>query len=524
MRAVLAGALVFALALWLRLHAIDRESLWLDEAYSYKRAALPLLETINESMARFHNPVYFVFMHFWILFGDSELWLRLPSALAGALAAVMVFSSGYILAGTRAGLAAGTLLAIAPEQVYYGQETRMYATLSMAVGLALVGFTWLATHRSLAARPLWFLRRVFKDRPAPTRKAKLAWLACFLGATLAIYLHNTGVVFLAPFGVAMLLVTFACGRRGFSFFANASLVIGGALLVWSPYVMSLLGQAQRLTERFWATFPSLARCRRIARQLYLLDAPFDSLVSALVLGGVIAAIVLLRRRSYLFWALGLLALLGPVTMLLLSLHTPILGARLLIWAPLPLFVLVGAGVSVLRHPGWTLAFCAVALALTAPRLQFDYKDLSKERWRELHAAILPRIGPHTVVVANTRQEYLPLMYYFERRDGPLEPFPLIENPKTRFTRVTDKKEARAEMKAAKHLLIIDRKKGKRSKKLLKTLRKRWERVSTVYWDRIRVDELVRTKKDGSHAVKLKPFVAGNGKGGYAKVRSKRRLR
>src|SRR3972149_5708150 len=130
----LAGGAIFVLALWLRLHAIDRESLWLDEADTYKRAVLPLMQTIDESIARYHNPSYFVFMHYWVALGDNEFWMRLPSALASALTAALVFLAGHVIARMRAGLVAGVLVALAPEQVYYGQEARMYAMLGSAAG------------------------------------------------------------------------------------------------------------------------------------------------------------------------------------------------------------------------------------------------------------------------------------------------------------------------------------------------------------------------------------------------------
>ena len=129
-----------------------------------------------------------------------------------------------------------------------------------------------------------------------------------------------------------------------------------------------------------------------------------------------------------------------------------------------------------------------------------------------------------MVVANTRQEYLPLEYYFERRDAPLEPFPLVENPKTHFKRVTSKRKAKAQMRAAKHVLIIDRKTGNRSKKLIKSMRKRWDRIATRYWDGLRVDELVRTRKDGRPVVKVKPLGAGKHKRSSKKVRRRRRVR
>lgn len=80
--------LLFALALVPRLYQLDAQSLWLDEGSSWalSRAswAYLLADLFNPSSA---YPLYHLLLKGWMaLFGASEAALRMPSALAGALA------------------------------------------------------------------------------------------------------------------------------------------------------------------------------------------------------------------------------------------------------------------------------------------------------------------------------------------------------------------------------------------------------------------------------------------------------
>ncbi|MFI6319450.1 glycosyltransferase family 39 protein [Nonomuraea sp. NPDC050556] len=90
-----------------------------------------------------HFLPYYLFMHFWVKAGTAELWLRLPSAIAIAVAAGFLGDLGRRLHSARAGLTAGVLLAVLPSVSYYGAFARPYAFAAAAV---VVSF-W-ALHRA----------------------------------------------------------------------------------------------------------------------------------------------------------------------------------------------------------------------------------------------------------------------------------------------------------------------------------------------------------------------------------------
>ena len=92
-RAPLVCLALFVTALLVRLYRLDAQSLWLDEGSSWElsRAGWATLasELLNPSAA---YPLYHLMLKGWMaLFGDSEFALRLPSALAGAMAVPVVY-------------------------------------------------------------------------------------------------------------------------------------------------------------------------------------------------------------------------------------------------------------------------------------------------------------------------------------------------------------------------------------------------------------------------------------------------
>src|ERR1700719_4417526 len=57
-----------------------------DEALHFRLANQPSLAlSYKASLTAAHPPLYILLLHFWRVLGVSELWLRLPSVLAGTV-------------------------------------------------------------------------------------------------------------------------------------------------------------------------------------------------------------------------------------------------------------------------------------------------------------------------------------------------------------------------------------------------------------------------------------------------------
>ena len=98
-----------------------------------------------------HLPLYFFLMHYWIrAAGNSAGEVRLPSALFGALAAGAIFLLGEHLFGMFVGLASAAFMALAPDQIYFSQQARMY---SLLVLLAVLSTYLIALSKKHARKP-----------------------------------------------------------------------------------------------------------------------------------------------------------------------------------------------------------------------------------------------------------------------------------------------------------------------------------------------------------------------------------
>lgn len=130
--------LIIFLAFALRVYALDRQSFWSDEGLSVHYASSPVGELLTRIRVGFHNPLYFLGLHFWMgLAGESDWAIRFFSVWPSVLAVALLFKLGQLLYGRHAGLLSALVLAANPFAVYYAQEARMYAQI-LALGLACV--------------------------------------------------------------------------------------------------------------------------------------------------------------------------------------------------------------------------------------------------------------------------------------------------------------------------------------------------------------------------------------------------
>lgn len=174
-------AVSLALGLW----GVRRGgSMWRDEAVTYdmaRRELSGLWATLAEADAV--HGLYYLLMHgLFRLFGDADplLVLRLPSVLATAAACGTLALLGRRLAGPRAGLLSGVVLALLPPVQRYAQEGRSYALVCALV--------------------VWATYLLVRAVTTGTRRAWAGYGAVLLGACL---LHEFAVLALVAHAVAV---------------------------------------------------------------------------------------------------------------------------------------------------------------------------------------------------------------------------------------------------------------------------------------------------------------------------------
>jgi|GEM_PF-4315241 len=138
---------VLAPAVWLRFHALDRQSLWQDEIHTalYVNDHPSLAQVVHRVATwDLHSPLYYVLlrMHVWVLqAGGIPLTdgnLRVLSAILGSLAVAAVFLFGCaVWRNPWWALAAMVAAGFGMYGIYYSQELRMYALILLLATLAL---------------------------------------------------------------------------------------------------------------------------------------------------------------------------------------------------------------------------------------------------------------------------------------------------------------------------------------------------------------------------------------------------
>jgi len=132
-------ALLFAVALAMRLYALGDRALIHDEAYTHWIATLSFSDGIKAAFGERTPPLQVAFMHAWLSFAPrfSEFWLRLPFAIFGALSIFFAFGAGSRMEGRSVGLIAAVMTAFSPLALDMSQFGRYPAMLMFLVSGAM---------------------------------------------------------------------------------------------------------------------------------------------------------------------------------------------------------------------------------------------------------------------------------------------------------------------------------------------------------------------------------------------------
>ncbi|MCI0544492.1 MAG: glycosyltransferase family 39 protein, partial [Actinobacteria bacterium] len=143
------AALLFLLALTVRVVDLGGRSLWVDEGATAILSGPTLSEIVEEpDTDTAHPPGYYALIHLTSRISESETGLRLPSALISSITVAAVYVIGRRLGGATLGLVAAVLLLLSPLDLWYAQEARQpvfAAAVVIAAGWGLINQRWLGT-------------------------------------------------------------------------------------------------------------------------------------------------------------------------------------------------------------------------------------------------------------------------------------------------------------------------------------------------------------------------------------------
>ncbi len=370
---------ILAVAAFVRFYCLTCSSLWHDEGNSWAVAQRSFVQIARDAAADIHPPGYYWLLKLWAsLFGFSAWGIRSLSALSGLLTVAVVYRIAQEITARadkhryQFALLASFLVALSPFQVFYSQEARMYALLTLE-GAAL----------------MWALlamgRRVDTQGPGPAvaRYAALYLLAAAAG----LWTHYIFAVLLAAAGGAAVWWLFGPKEQNSGDGPEPGVEGGDSGYAsdrWKPFLVFFSINFLALL----AYLPWLPT--GIDR---LLSWPSEDvsigLLEGLRLTLQTVGVGTLRTGPQLGWGWLLLVVLLPLCGLW-QLRRCFAGAILLLWLLLPIGVMFGFGLVnpsflkflLILSPAWCLAVASCPLhlptrSLSLPVLRWYRADRSR---------------------------------------------------------------------------------------------------------------------------------------------------
>ncbi|TAK36817.1 MAG: hypothetical protein EPO21_01350 [Chloroflexota bacterium] len=440
------------LAAWtMRVSFLGRQSLWYDEAFSALLARYDLGEITRRTALDTMPPLYYYILHVQqAVAGLDDFSLRFLSAAFGVGCVALVLSVGRKLFDSTVGLVAAGITAISPFQVFYGQEARMYT---------LLGF--------LSLLVIFLLLRAWDANDLRS------WIPYAVATAALLYVHNLAALTLVPVAAVVVFRRFRAGKRlrgastkSWSIRSGGRLCPPGAgqgarptppladtavrhyesakglpdaplrgllfahlgaILLFSPWLVVSLQQAERVARSFWVSPPTAFQVPAtfyvflFGGSLPPLLWPAGLFLVLLSLGifGLRAyrAAVAAERASLAVVVLWLVA--PPIFSYLVSLWRPIYLERTLIVSSYALYLFVGWGLARLRPRGVSLALGLLLVALCGISLGRWYFDATagKPPLRLAASYVRAHAGPGDAVAHTSDGSYLPFALYLGREQS-----------------------------------------------------------------------------------------------------------
>jgi uncharacterized membrane protein len=260
--------LLATVGILLRIIPVWAPPTWYDENFSILLGRLPIGRMFYATAGDVHPPLWYLICWPLAHIPNIPAWaiVRLPSVLAG-IATLWVWWQilQIMVPSPRVRLVAFGLFCLLPQQIYYSQEGRMYALLTLLVLLA-----WLCIlhHR-------WY------------------WLVVVAAAML--YLQNYGLLYAAALWFAAMIYN---RNSRYNWRVTISMLMAGILYI--PWLIVLLRQMGHISGSYWILYFSLPRVLAdLAHTFFATSTLKADMVNIAVFYGVLTWVLIwsLRRRT-----------------------------------------------------------------------------------------------------------------------------------------------------------------------------------------------------------------------------------
>jgi uncharacterized protein (DUF2141 family) len=377
---------------------IAHESLWFDEAFSYKVASHSPREILGLMTADNHPPLYyFLLSAVMSIFGNSVWALRLLSVL-GAIGLVGL-GAGPVrrIFGNRTALVYAGVVLFTPVVLIYAHEARMYS---------------LATFCVTASALYGYLAVKYNHRGD--------WFVFGLASLAAAYFHYYGLM--AAFFMHLLIFLWLLFKK--REYLRSYLVTGAAVTVgYLPWLVFFYRQVTMVNKGFWigaVTWQGILNA--MVQPFAYKDSPTPSepaMTGVLVFSAIliVVGLVLAKLKAGDEWMFGLFALVvllcsfnSPILISLVS--SPIFYARYIVVLDGLFLLLLSLGISLL--PGkWLLQVAALGLFAFAniPTLRNVYVENFNPPMDRAAEYLQKEIRPGDPIVTSELLSMGPAVYY-----------------------------------------------------------------------------------------------------------------
>ena len=219
--------ILFCAGVAVRLYNLGAKSFWFDESLVLLEAKQSIPVLLGSRAEGIHPPLYRFIMHFWMMLGNGEAFLRLPSVFFSAAGIPVCFAiARRMFDKSVAAYAVAALMAFSPFQVFYAQEIKMY---SLFLLLSLLS-------------AYFFLSMMSRNR-----KSDSVGYVC--STALALYTHYFAVWVIIVENIVFLL----CRRSVIPEIRKRWWIAQFAiLLLFIPWIPAFLIHSARVGYSFWA--------------------------------------------------------------------------------------------------------------------------------------------------------------------------------------------------------------------------------------------------------------------------------
>jgi mannosyltransferase len=391
---VLLGILMVSLLL--RLPRLEGRPIWYDEAFSIFLSQQPLARIISGTAPDTMPPLYYFLLHGWMSINQQVWFMRALNVIISIGIVALVYGLSTKLFGNSAGKWAALFAAISPQQIFFAQELRMYALLT----LALLGYTYFFLqlwHEQLSPRHYW-----------------MSWIGLIVCGSAAMYSHNLAIFSIIASNIFLVFRReWRCLTRLFL----AQLAIG---LITLPWLVIVPEQIQKIQTAFWTPQPGLVQVLQAIVTFHTnLPVPERLLPIAIITSVQMIALVFyetrkISRGDHAVLAMVNITLIPPLLLFVISYFMrPVFVPRAFMLSSLTYYALAGRVVSDVRNRtiGLVIAFLFIIPALISLPAQYTYESFPRSPYKKAADKLDDLISEEDVIVHDNKLSYFPMHYY-----------------------------------------------------------------------------------------------------------------